>query len=763
MDAAPPLEDRDAYSSLYCVGHKFDDPQRVTAASSSYAGGSVRGRREPGDGAVETERVDVVVNGVFLPDFPDRESSTDADITLGSAESYFYPIYNRTCLYTFVYFDSKRNRFLFYLQNTSTHRRLLAAGKLKLPPVSLSSRPLELPRVKAEALRRKSQWAFVYSPVVVLGRHSREQAKQARWKRQDEVAVPYRNMLVAYFVPTVAPWNFAHTLLCDLFGFFWGSMELQRVFAHAFPAEVNFLSEALPEVQLIAASFRYFPQHRLPNSNTAFAFMSRRPAIYDVALPSGLYRGLLAGTGTKSWSWVTTAYAASGSPALWYAFRHYIIRRTGAQQPSHRNEAFPALPDPKRPLHVSICHKKDKRGIVNDEELLFFLRNRFGSAGNDIEFLRESIVGHSAKEQVEMMLATDIFVCNEGTLATTFFLMNPGSVFVAIPLVYHLPHLHRHNMSSPDTWWSLPDLIRVDPRFNTGGNIDWFPPAIPWVRLTWYSEIPLSETSIQQPLRGLHNYMPDYNIRINLERFASEMQRAIAFARGQGTLWNVNFASTSFKQHAASLNVSQDAVHLGVASFEERHQYVTVSLKSTNLTDVVNNISLRRILYLHESLAESHRFRGRTHRPPNYSVTADQCRRLLHLRPGLATSFNTALCRYGMSWLCELFVNGRYPQRSFHDKWRLSRERCGGEESWPEYWRRRPEALRRAVMARAAEAGTPPLDLGEATDYFFDVREQLNLSQYLHFAREDLEAGYRATNLGPHLKAEEDIVRRLFG
>ncbi|RNF23009.1 glycosyltransferase [Trypanosoma conorhini] len=761
--SAPPPEDGEAYSSLYCVGHKFNDPRSATAAPSSFAGRPAHGPRDRADGAVATERVDVAVNGVLSPDLVDIATLTEPDMTMGSMDSYYYPIYNRTCLYTFVYFDNRRNKFFFYLQNTSTHRRLLAAGKLNLPPVSLSSRPLELPRAKAETLRRKSRWAFAYTPVVVLGRRPREKAQRARWGRHDEVAVPHHNMLVAYFLPTVAPWNFAHTLLCDLFGFFWGSMELQRTLAHAFPAEVKFLAEALPDAQLLAASFRYFPQHRLPNSNKAFAFMSRRPAIYDLALPSGVYRGLLAGTGTKSWSWVSSAYAASGSPALWYAFRHYIVRITGAQQPSHRSGAFAALPGPQSPLRVSICQKKDKRGILNDQELLLFLQKRFGSARSGVEFLLESIVGHSAREQVEMMLATDIFVCNEGTLATTFFLMNPGSVFVAIPLVYHSPHLHRRNISTPDAWWSLPDLIRVDPRFNTGGNIDWFPPTIPWVRLTWYSEIPLSETSIQQPLRGLHNYMPDYNVRINLERFASLMQRAIAFVRGRGTLWRVHFAPTPFKENAASLHFSHDAGSTAVVSFEARHHYRAVFLDPANWTDVVNNISLRRIFYLHESHVESRRFRGRTHRPPNYSVTADQCRRLMHLRPALATCFNTALCRYGMSWLCEMFANGRYSQRFFHDKWRLSRGRCGGVESWPEYWRQRPELLRRTVLARAAGQGVALLDLAEATDYFFDVRETLNLSRYLYFDREDLEASYRSTDLGPNLRAEGDAVRRLFG
>ncbi|KAF8294589.1 hypothetical protein TcYC6_0100480 [Trypanosoma cruzi] len=746
------MEELDTYSSMYCVGHQFNDPRRAGVASSFHPDGP----RSSDGGEMDAGRVDIVLNGVFLPDKTHNASLKEDDM-MGSADIYYYPIYNRTCLYKFVYFDKKRNKFFFYVRNISSYRRLLAKGKLRLPPVSLGSRPLELPRSGLNSFRRKSYWAFVYSPVVVLGPRPRDEAKGGKLRRHEEASAPYHNTLVAYFLPTASPWNFAHTLLCDLFGFFWGSMEIQRAFAHIFPSEMKFLSEALPDVQLIVTSFRYFSKDKLPNSNKAFAFFSRRPAIYDVALPSGVYRGLLAGTGTKSWSWVTPSYSASGSPSLWYSFRDYIIRHTGAEQRPYRRNY--SSPNSLRPARVSICHKEDKRGIVNEKELLRSLRERFGG----VEFFLETIVGRGAKEQVEMMLATDIFVCNEGTLATVFFLMNPGSVFVAIPLVYHSPHLHQRNMSHPDTWWLRPDLIRVDPRFNTGGNIDWFPPAIPWVRVTWYNEIPLSEASIQKPLHGLRNYMPEYNVRIHLGRFASLMERAIAFLRGRGTLWNVNSSLTLFKQSLTFSKFVHDGNTTSFGSFEERHQYRFVSLVPKNFTNVINNISLRRIFYLHETPVEIHRFRGRTHRPPNYSITADQCRRLIHLRPELSISFNTAICRYGMSFLCELFANGRYPQRSLHDKWRLSGGRCGGEESWPVYWRRRPESLHTAVRTRTAEGSEASFDLNEVTDYFFDVREERNLSHYLYFSKAHLLESYRVAEFGLHLKAEKDIVKRLFG
>ncbi|ORC86607.1 uncharacterized protein TM35_000271970 [Trypanosoma theileri] len=793
-------DDTDAYSSLYCVGHRLIDYDNNNNNNNS----SNNNNNNNNNKDAEAVRIDVISNGLFISNFTHSSQLMEKDV-MGSPDKYYFPIYNRTCLYTFVYFDQKKNKFYFYLQNTSFHRKLLAEGKLHLPPVSLSSRPLEIPRARASALRRQSHWAFQYSPIIILGKRPRDAVMDSLLlhkegeKEENEKDGPnsfstvyHHNILVTYFLPTVAPWNFAHTLLCDLFGFFWGSMELQKVFKHIYPSEMKFLQNALPDAQIIAASFRYFPKFPLPNSNKAFSFFSHRPALYDVRLPSGLYRALLAGTGTKSWSWVTAKYTASGSPALWFAFRHYIIQLTGAQVEEERKEEkkkkeeeetlllsssssffknySSSFSNTSRPIRVSICYKKDKRGIVNSEELLQFLHHQY-SQSSQVEILLESIVGHSAKEQVEMMLATDIFICNEGTLATTFFLMNPGSVFIALPIIYHSPHLHQPHMPSPEKWWSNPDIIRVDPRFNTGGNIDWFPPAIPWIRTIWYHPISLAEVEIQQPLQGLRNYMPDYNIRIDMQRFFLLLKRAIVFIKSRGSLWNIRQCSN------LSLDLNRVTTRSYMekqknTSFEEEYHYIDICLKPKNWSNVLNNISLRSIFYLHESTAEQDRFRGRTHRPPNYSITGDQCRRLLHLQPSLVTSFNTALCRYGMSWLCEFFVNGRYPQRFFHDKWRLSNGHCGKEESWPVYWQQHLNLLTTTVKTRANKESTHVSemegisaldDLHEAVDYFFDVRELQNISQFLFFTKEELLTRYTTTDLGPRFTAEEEIVRKLFG
>ena len=95
-------------------------------------------------------------------------------------------------------------------------------------------------------------------------------------------------------------------------------------------------------------------------------------------------------------------------------------------------------------------------------------------------------------------------------------------------------------MPPAEDWWRLPDPARIDPRRNTGGNIDWFPPVIQWVKTMWYHQIPLKETKIQTPLLHLRNYMPDMNVVLQERRLVPLFQRAISFLEAKQTRWHTD-------------------------------------------------------------------------------------------------------------------------------------------------------------------------------------------------------------------------------
>jgi hypothetical protein len=547
-----------------------------------------------------------------------------SDTFVGTEGDYGLPIYNRSCLYENLLFDAGINKFVFY-----------AAPSFKgpLPLVTLSPRAFDLPIMgwKRRKVKNKMRYYHEWAPAVVRG------AMPCDVKPGD-------NVTYAYYSPIVAPWNYAHTLLCDLFGLLWAAVEL------------GVLSR---DLRVIAVGAHYASDFPLPNKNAAFRLFSTVPPTYEGGIPRlTVIRRLVAGSGTKSWSWVTERYAAAGDDALWWRFRRHVIDTVGATDRARDAITWEGRSNLTRKPRVSICHKKDKRGVVNYEEALAFLQKDFPQA----DFALESAVGKTPQEQVQMMVDADVYICNEGTLATSFFLMPPGSAFVSLPLVYHAAHLHQlpGSIAKPDQWWREPDKMRPDPRKNTGGNIDWFPPAIPWVRVSWYDKIPMNETRIQLPLASLRNYQPEFNIVLQRRRLRPLVERAL--------------------------------------------NYVTVRRGESDV--VVRN--------------------------PNYSVNADLCRQLLALTPNLTRSFNTGRCYYGMSWLCELWTNTHYRWRLFHEKWKLSKGRCGSNRSWP------------------AAVGIP------------DPREsdpERPLSEYLFYTRERLAELYERTDLGPTLKASpEDLV-----
>lgn len=235
------------------------------------------------------------------------------------------------------------------------------------------------------------------------------------------------------------------------------------------------------------------------------------------------------------------------------------------------------------------------------------------------------------------MLDADIYICNEGTLSTPLFLMKPGKSYVSLPLVYHTPHLHQKKMPNPKFWWKVPDPLRPDPRKNIGGNIDWFPQAIPWVKTFWYDYVPLNETQIVTPLGGLRNYMPDMNIVIQKKRILPLVKQAVQF---------VVKASKHIPPQQQEQEQNPNQFYLDLLPFDQ--------IPKELLTD-----------------------------RPNYSITADLCRQMLAAAPNMTKSFNTARCLFGMSWLCEFWANTKYTWRFLHGKW--SYGHCGGKASSVEH------------------------------------------------------------------------------
>ena len=180
--------------------------------------------------------------------------------------------------------------------------------------------------------------------------------------------------------------------------------------------------------------------------------------------------------------------------------------------------------------------------------------------------------------------------------------------------------------------------------------------------------MPLNETRIQLPLAGLRNYMPDNNIVIAAKRIVPLMRQAVQFAAKNKRRVGA----------AASTPPPGDFASIPAALLTDR---------------------------------------------PNYSVTADICRRMLALNPNMTRSFNSARCLFGMSWLCEFWANTHYKWRFFHGKWSW---RCGGKGS--------------------------SVELAGLTD----PREQRPLGEFLYFTKARLLAAYNDTDFGSGLRERPD-------
>ena len=742
----------------------------------------------------------------------------------GSAHQYGFPIVNRSCFYTNVLYRHPRE-FSVFIPDTPRNRQLHRAGKL-IPPVTLASRPYDLPAVKKakqHVIKGKIGWTYGWRPNVIFGPIPPVSSKvvddetttssppppttghPGSSSTHDELVVEpvvggaaaagrdatgpssirgIEGSVIGYYTPIVAPWNYAHTLYCDLFGLFWAASEFVWAgrnggigggdaspswhwhFAVPTPGSTttgldaeevkggvasweaprsypssstttsttksalfkqmrilgayllgrrdedgttssndipNPVDRPLLDMQVVATSSHYDKEYPLPDPkkpNRAFDMFSRRTTIYDLSLKHNtLYRGMVAGAGTKSWSWVTDRYAASGSGELWSGFRTHLIDVVGAvdrkkKEPhQQQSDVVPPSSDPKRRLRVSICHKKDKRGIVNYDEVEAGLKAHFERTKQPVDVVLEAAVGKSAREQVQMMINADVYICNEGTLATSFFLLPEGSAFVSLPLVYHGPHLHRLvGLPRAEHWWKEPDLMRPDPRLNQGGNIDWFPQSIPWVRTFWYDYIPLNETRVQLPLKGLRNYMPDYNIILNVEkRLAPLLDKVVGYLGVVGgsddggavtdTMTSVSDQLiTSAKQLMAS-NVAGG----GVSGLSPNTWARVFRFRDALLSGRRDNFADMKLMCSTSTSNRTSTSKAVVDEDHNFSLNGRLCKEMLQLSPEWTAAFNSAKCFYGMSWLCELWSNTRYDSRNFHGKWALSKGRCGGTKATTEY------------------------------------------------------------------------------
>jgi len=313
----------------------------------------------------------------------------------------------------------------------------------------------------------------------------------------------YEEKQILYISPIV-PWNFAHTLFSDLFPAFW----LMRMFGTITTDSLVLCSDFFRKV---------FP---LPNKNTAWKMLSTVPPNYKayhldpLAKKAGgvRLRRILMGSGGKGWAHFHPSYRSPGSSDLWWEFRLHMF---------HTNRMAPPPETSGRSLNVLICHKKDKRRILNDEYLARWIRENYPQAHVQVAEFTEK----SAVQQLSIFANTTVFICNEGTSATYFFLMPRGSAFLSIAQFYG-------------------PMYRPDAKKRTGGSVDWFAPAIDWVRTSYYENIELSEC-VRDINVVIHNKNAEYSVNIVPNKFAPLFAGAADFVTSGKLVSDVDGYSTA--------------------------------------------------------------------------------------------------------------------------------------------------------------------------------------------------------------------------
>lgn len=320
--------------------------------------------------------------------------------------------------------------------------------------------------------------------------------------------------LTAYF-SSLQAWNFAHTLFGDLFPVYW----MLDVF--------GLVREVLDQQKSLTllVNDANLGLHFLPNNNTAWKMFSSFDPVYVASLFSGMMRAkpgnryykagsailvrrLLVGTGMKGWSHFLPTYRAPGSPTLWWRFREFLHHR-GKWKQNVRSTFLGG----NGTIRVFVCNKKDKRAIVNPKDVIRWVSNHTLVA-QPIEVQFVDLSQYNAEEQLRWMAETHLFICNEGTMSTYFFLMNQGSSNIPIAQYY-----------APD--------MRPDPRKRVGGAVDWLPPTIDWVRTEYYENITLQDVVVRKGSNRRHNHNRnvEYDIVVREERFMPILLRSLRFVR----------------------------------------------------------------------------------------------------------------------------------------------------------------------------------------------------------------------------------------
>ena len=385
-------------------------------------------------------------------------------------------------------------------------------GKVTLPDVTLASKPVPIGKKSLKyanpAAYKKMERAYGWRPAVVD-----TEAKLAALL--GDAGGPPRRLpgLTALYAPEVAPWNYAHTLLNDLFPIYWGARVL-----------LGRRGEEVPRnTRVVVYDALYGKQGWLKENNAFPSFTSEAP-VYDGALAAECAGGgctverLLVGTGGKTWSFVTTDYASPGDGELWAAYRAHILAVLGVED---RDRMGGGGVQQQRPYKLLVCDKKGdsadkKRGIVNAREVA-----KWAEEGSGGRVKAEAVVLSSLpiREQTRLMVSADAYACNEGTMGTAFFLLPPGSVWLSVMNVFrrdekfdlYRPHSTRH------FFW------------NTGGNIDWFAPAIPWVKALYYDRYLAGDVIKDTTASNFRNYLPNWSVKLDKRRFDPLLAEAVSF------------------------------------------------------------------------------------------------------------------------------------------------------------------------------------------------------------------------------------------
>ena len=448
--------------------------------------------------------------------------TTGPDAPILPGKVYGVSIVNRTCHYENLLVFRRRWYYIDLPEDGSGGGGSGGACP-DLPAVSLASKPILIGKQSFKkvypAAHAEIMFGYKWRPKRVCSTAALQEVFSKDGTPIPVKAARLHEGLTVMYSPEVAPWNYAHTLLNDLFPLFWGMSEL---------GQVSHSARILVYGALYDQPFQPDRKKWLPQNN-AFPSFSSKPAQYDHAFMDACSEAeklgevcvvsrLLAGSGAKTWSFVTEDYASPGTTEMWAAFRQHILAVLGVEDRLRDSEK---KADATRPYKLVICDKKsdnvdNKRGIMNTHDVVEWaeaLTNR------RVEARAVVLTKMTIKEQTALLTQTDIYICNEGTMGTAYFLLPPGSVWLSVMNIFRRDETY--------------DLYRPHSKthlfWNTGGNIDWFAPTIRWVQALYYDRYLMEDVKKDNSHSNYRNYLPNWSVRLVKHRFAKLLDKAVAF------------------------------------------------------------------------------------------------------------------------------------------------------------------------------------------------------------------------------------------